>query len=207
MVECVSCGKSNAPSGEAPNKYCKSRQCQDIGILAGHIRDPHAADKRQRINSPAGSAASSEEARSTWSTAVGRLTEIYSISGCRRKIPNIPHSARRLHSSLSVHCVLRRLSMRCRHCSFESNDIVGRQNGPDESNPMEEYLVYGHFDERDERDKKGHDTTIWMALETLTEHMRADAAALDAALAAWEQLSVDRRSQRMRELREQLGDR
>ena len=38
-----------------------------------------------------------------------------------------------------------------RHCSFDPADVVGRQNGPDEANPMEEYLVYGHFDERDVR--------------------------------------------------------
>ena len=69
-----------------------------------------------------------------------------------------------------------------RHWSFDPADVVGRQNGPDEANPMEEYLVYGHFDERDVRDRNGHDTTVWMPLAVLYDHMRARAAALDAAL-------------------------
>ena len=93
-----------------------------------------------------------------------------------------------------------------RHCSFDPADVVGGQNDPDEANPMEEYLVYGHFDERDVRDRNGHDTTVWMPLAVLYDHMRARAAALDAALVAWELASVERLLQRMRELCEQLGD-
>ena len=46
-----------------------------------------------------------------------------------------------------------------------------------------------------------------MPLQVLNEHMLADAVSLDAELAAWEQASVNRRLQRMRELREQCEQR
>ena len=54
--------------------------------------------------------------------------------------------------------------MRCgRHCDPDKYRIDDKQNGPDKNDP-EEYLVYGHFDQRNERDTKGHDTTVWLTL-------------------------------------------
>ena len=71
---------------------------------------------------------------------------------------------------------------------------------------MEEYLVHGHFDQRDVRDRLGHDTTVWMPLEQLFLDLQTDAAALDAALVKWELTCAERRLQRLRELREQHGE-
>ena len=40
MPGCVKCGASPAPSGKAPNKYCKDGACQDEGMAKGHIKRP-----------------------------------------------------------------------------------------------------------------------------------------------------------------------
>ena len=81
-------------------------------------------------------------------------------------------------------------------------ELPDKQNGPDEDELKDEYLVYGHFDQRTERDKKGHDTTVWLSLSLLCEAFEEDEAALDEALAAWETESAKRRVERLRELRE-----
>ena len=40
MAACSKCGSRPAPSGDAPNKYCKVRACQDEGMAKGHIKRP-----------------------------------------------------------------------------------------------------------------------------------------------------------------------
>ena len=40
MTVCSKCGESPAPSGTAPNKYCKVTACQEEGMQKGHIKRP-----------------------------------------------------------------------------------------------------------------------------------------------------------------------
>ena len=90
-----------------------------------------------------------------------------------------------------------------RHCDPEKYSVPNRQNGPKENDP-EEYLVYGHFDQRNERDTKGHDTMVWLTLEqlnTAVEEVEEGEEDLDRALAAWETESKRRRVERLRALR------
>ena len=78
MATCTNCGRSPAPSGKHGFKYCKVRACQDVGIAAGHITNP-AANKHPRVGSPARSDAVTQ----VWSPAVGQLTSIEKVLGCR----------------------------------------------------------------------------------------------------------------------------
>ena len=79
-------------------------------------------------------------------------------------------------------------------------------NGLEEEALTDEYCILGHFI-RNERDRKGHDTTVWLSLTLLDEALKDDEARLDAALAAWEQESARRRAQRLREVREAREER
>ena len=73
--------------GKAPNKYCKTVECVQVGIEAGHIQ-PHGS-KRVRVSSPTNSEATQELA----STDDISLVEIDRIYGCRcRAVPPFPTS-------------------------------------------------------------------------------------------------------------------
>ena len=90
---CRVCGKTPAPSGRAPNKYCKVQACQDVGIAAGHIALP--GQKRPAElgrQSPAVGGGSDEMGAAV--PPRGELEKIDKIYGCRcSPLPSRPSPA------------------------------------------------------------------------------------------------------------------
>ena len=60
-----------------------------------------------------------------------------------------------------------------------------------------EYLVLGHF-EKNDRDVKGYDDTVWLTLTELEEAQQLSEQDLDAHLEQWERESARMRHARAR---------
>jgi len=76
---CNNCGKEGAPSGTAPNKYCKAVGCQDVGKAAGHIKEP---SKRARSDSPASSCSTIDLDDHCKSGTITKIERIYGVRWC-----------------------------------------------------------------------------------------------------------------------------
>ena len=89
-----------------------------------------------------------------------------------------------------------------RHCDLRTIGDEDARNGLDEEDELLniEYLVCGHF-RTSERDVKGNDGMRWISLSELQAAFEDDDAALDAALAEWEERSVRACSEALRRLR------
>jgi len=101
----------------------------------------------------------------------GSLITIEKICGCRRR----------------------------RTCDPTKLDKVDRRNGLKETEMEDnlEYLVLGHF-EKNDRDVKGYDDTVWLTLTELEEAQQLSEQDLDAHLEQWERESARMRHARAR---------
>ena len=194
-MSCKCCGRSPAPSGVAPNKYCKLGPCQEAGLAAGHIKAP--GEKRQRAASPASSAVPDVAL-----LAAGSLRKIENICGCRRAHHLLPPPAPRPRPSCSDSSPSPSLAALARRtCDPSKLDEVDRRNGLNETEMEEnlEYLVLGHF-KRNDRDIKGYDDTVWLTLTELeqAEVVSEEELQLEAQLERWERESARMRRARAR---------
>jgi hypothetical protein len=193
-MSCKICGATPAPSGVSPNKYCCKKQgCQDAGLAAGHIKAP--GEKRQRAASPASSAVPDVAL-----LAAGSLIKIEKICGCRRAHHLLPPPAPRPRPSCSDSSPSPSLAALARRtCDPSKLDEVDRRNGLKETEMEDnlEYLVLGHF-EKNDRDVKGYDDTVWLTLTELEEAQQLSEQDLDAHLEQWERESARMRHARAR---------
>ena len=88
---------------------------------------------------------------------------------------------------------------RRRTCDPTKLDKVDRRNGLNETEMEDnlEYLVLGHF-EKNDRDVKGYDDTVWLTLTELEEAQQLSEQDLDAHLEQWERESARMRHARAR---------